>query len=138
MRRILELHDEPIPEWAVRLLSWILGVTAFVRGFDYWHSNGGTESLRIIEAIAPLTTWGVALMVIASLLVIGLTSRIHEVVWFAHLLCAAIYTMLTIATAQAVIPAGTGYRGVGPLFTVTVLHILLAVVRGPIPKGTRK
>lgn len=138
MRRILELHDEPIPPGAVRLLSWLLGIFALTRGLDYWRSVGGTESLKIVEAIAPLTTWGITLVVAATLLLAGLVFRIHEVVWVGHVACAGIYIMLTIATAQAVIPAGTGYRGVGPLATVTVLHIMLAVVRGPIPKGTRQ
>lgn len=138
MRRILQLHDEPIPRWATRLLSWLLGFFALVRGTDYWQSLGGTESLRMVEAIAPLTSWGVALMVAAVILLTGLLARIHEIVWAGHVACAGIYFMLTIATAQAVVPAGTGYRGIGPLATVTTLHALLAVVRGPIPKGTRK
>jgi hypothetical protein len=138
MRRIYELHDEPIPPWAVRLVSWMLGISAFARGLDYWQSAGGTEPLRMVEAIAPLSTWGVAITAIATVLLAGLATRVHELVWVGHVACAGAYFMLTTATAQAVIPTGHGYRAIGPLATVTTLHILLAVVRGPIPKGSRR
>lgn len=138
MREIFQLRDEPIPEWATRFLSWMVGVFALLRGTDYWRSSGGTESLRMVEAIAPLNTWGVVLTVVSVALLVGLIARIHELVWAGHVVCAGIYFMLTIATAQAVIPTGTGYRGIGPLVTVTTLHVLLALVRGPIPKGTRQ
>lgn len=136
MRRFLHLQDRDLPAKWVHRLSWLLAVVGLSRGIDYWTDPGGTSSLVIVEGIAELDAWGICLVLASSLLAVGLAGRLHLAVFLGHVACAGIYVMLTIATAQAVIPTGNGYRGIGPLLTLTVLHVAFALLRGPIPKGT--
>lgn len=136
MRRLIHLQERDLPARWVRRLSWLLAAVGFTRGLDYWTDPGGTSALVVVEGIAELDAWGISLVAGSCLLAAGLATRMHLAVFLGHVVCAGLYFMLTIATAQAVIPTGHGYRGIGPLLTLTVLHVAFALLRGPIPKGT--
>jgi len=140
------LATTSIPWHMARLLSWILAVHALVTGWDYLHtpeSAVAAKSLKIVIELADLHTWGAAFLAGGATLILGLIVRRHAAVWLGHLLCAAMYCMFSIATAQAVWEysrtdvadqQGSIWRGVTQALVITALHAILCYVRGPVPR----
>lgn len=133
-----------LPWYIARTLSWVVAVNALVTGNDYLHPPElQPRSLTVVEELASLHTWGVWYIIGGTILVLGLTARLHFVVWIGHFLLAGMYTGFTIATFQAVWTAmhspqvgtlGSIWRAVSMSAVVTILHIVLCYIRGPIPR----
>lgn len=138
------LHASEIPEGLVRILSGALAVNAAVTGWDYVHSPPrAAATLKMVEKLATLHTWGILFLVAGGLLALGLVLRRHALVWFGHLLCSGMYVAFTVATAQAVWAfshsplardTGSFWRAVSMSLVITVAHVVLCYARGPIPR----
>jgi len=133
-----------IPWQLARTLSWILALNAAVTGFDYLKSPGQTpQSLKMVEQIATLHTWGILFLTAGGTLALGLLFKRHAAVWLGHFACAVLYVGFTAATAQAVwqfsqTPAandtGSIWRAVTMSLVITVAHGILCWARGPVPR----
>lgn len=149
----MSLHDftarlatTGIPWYVARSLSFLLAGNALVTGWDYTHTPPDAQtakSLRIVEEIATLHTWGIAFLIAGGLLALGLIARRHSAVWFGHLICAGLNGMFAIATAQAVWvyahsplsqTQGSIWRAVTVPVLITTLHAALCYIRGPVPR----
>lgn len=138
------LHASEIPESLVRILSGSLAINAAVTGWDYIHSPPkAAVTLKMVERLASLHTWGVLFIVAGGMLALGLILRRHALVWLGHLLCSGMYVAFTVATAQAVWEfthsplgqaAGSFWRAVSMSAAITVTHVVLCYARGPIPR----
>jgi hypothetical protein len=139
------LATTPLPWQLARALSWLLTANAVVTGWDYLHTPASTptaRSLTMVERIATLHTWGIFFLIGGLLLALGLLARRHVLVWAGHLICSVLYVGFTAATVQAVIDysrspqsaAGSILRAVTTSAVLTVLHIFLCYVRGPVPR----
>jgi hypothetical protein len=143
---VARLSVTPVPWYFARALSWILAIHGLVTGWDYVHTPDtavGARSLKVVVLIANLHDWGVAFLIVSGVLAAGLATRRHAAVWLGHLLSAGMYGMFTIATAQAVWEysrtavedqQGSIWRAVSQSLVITVLHVILCIIRGPVPR----
>lgn len=138
-----KLSHTPVPWWLARAASVALAGYAIVTGIDYLHTPARTgRSLTMVERIATLHTWGVWYVIAGATLGFGLLLGRHVIVWFGHLLCAALYGAFAAATTQAVLDfqqspaAATGWiwRAAYVSFMIFVGHVFLCWLRGPIPR----
>jgi len=141
-----KLAATPIPWQLARLVSAFLALNALVTGWDYLHTPTAAptaRSLTMVERLATLHTWGIWFMVAGGLLAVGLLVRRHVLVWAGHLLCSVLYVAFTAATVQAVAEymqsaAAKGqasiWRAITTSLALTVLHIILCWLRGPVPR----
>lgn len=111
---------------------------AVFRSWDY--STGSDEisaSLTLIEDAIPLWGWGVILGTLAVALLLGITLRVHLLVWSAHSLLAFTYAILMVGMIISVLNHNPfpwdGIRGVTLLMTPAILHAVLAIRTGPTP-----
>lgn len=133
-----------LPWYVARTLSWFTALNALVTGYDYMNTPADTtRSLTVVEELASLHTWGAWYVAGGVILTLGLVMRRHFVVWSGHFLLAALYVGFTIATFQAVWDTmhspqakqlGSIWRAVTASLVITVLHIALCYIRGPIPR----
>lgn len=139
-----KLSATPIPwQWA-RFLSWVLAGNSLIWGWDLTHTPPRvTKSLTIIETMASLHTWGKWFYVGGALLLLGLLIKRHLVVWIGHGVCAVLYLGFTVSTFQAVREAmanpaiaaqGSIWRAVANVGLCFVLHLVLCVIRGFVPR----
>lgn len=139
-----KLGTTGLPWYIARTLSWVLAGNALVTGWDYLHTpEQMTRSLTMVEQLATLHTWGIWYVAGGGILLLGLSIRRHLVVWLGHFLLACLYVGFTIATFQAVWTAmhspmatqlGSIWRAVSTSVVLTVLHVVLCYIRGPIPQ----
>jgi hypothetical protein len=141
------LAKTAIPWQAARALSWFLGIYAVITGYDYMNTpNPVGRSLTVVERIASLQTWGIYFTVTGLMLLIGLATRRHLLVWLGHFVCGILYAGFTVATIQAVFEImgseagraqGSILRAIPAAVLPAALHGLLCAVRGFVPrKGT--
>jgi hypothetical protein len=139
-----KLSATAIPwQWA-RFLSWLLAGNALIYGWDYLHTPPRvTKSLTVVEQMWTLHTWGVLFLVGGGLLVLGLLTRRHLLVWLGHFVCALLYLGFTISTFQSVqavmstpslAKQGSIWRAVSSVGLFFALHAVLCIVRGFTPK----
>lgn len=128
------LHYRRVPDWAPLGLAWFLSPWPFIRALDYATGiDANAPALRIFAVAVPNEQWALLFVGVASLLAIGLVFRVHTVTWFGHMLSCAAYVGAAISVAQGAIPAGDGYRSIGPLLVIATLHLGLALLLGPLP-----
>lgn len=145
------LATTAIPWQLARFVSWVLALNALATGWDYINTPptaSAARSLTVVEKIATLHTWGILFLVAGGLLALGLLVKRHALVWVGHLFCAGLYVGFLTATVQAVLTymqsdlakvQGPIWRGITSAAVVTVLHVVLCWLRGPIPrKGEAK
>lgn len=138
------LASTPIPWNLARTLSWFLAVNALVTGYDYLDTPGSSpQSLKMVEEIASLHTWGVLFLAAGGVLSLGLLFKRHAAVWLGHFACFVLYVGFTVATAQAVWQFSQSnaadsmpsiWRAVSMSLVITVAHGVLCLARGPIPR----
>lgn len=141
-----QLSRMNLPWWVGRTVSAFLAFHAVVTGWDYYCTPTTADRLRpltMVEELATLHTWGIWFMVAGGMLSVGIVLRRHALVWFGHLLCAVLYAGFTAATTQAVWQYSRGtldetqgplWRSVTSVLAITVIHVLLCWVRGPVPR----
>lgn len=143
-----KLSVTPVPWYFARTISWFLAINGLVTAWDYLHPPtiklpGTSRALTIVELIASLHTWGIAFLIASAVLTLGLATRRHSAVWLGHLLSAGMFAMFTIATTQSVwtyahTPAaeqlGSVWRAVTQSLVITILHVILCIIRGPVPR----
>lgn len=135
-----------LPWYVARTLSWFLAFNTLVTGWDYLHTPSdaaAARSLSMVIRLWDLHTWGSWYIAGGLLLLLGLTIRRHFVVWLGHFLLAGMYAGFTVATFQGVWVAmhspmasqlGSIWRAVSTSVVITLLHIVLCYIRGPIPR----
>lgn len=120
----------------VRNLSIALAVIAALRGADYLtpRAVAGTGALSQIEAAAPLWVWSAGFLLGALGLGVGML-RSHRLVWAAHWLLAAIWTVFVIGFGLEYVqrPWLDGIRSIGTMALPAGLHLLLALRGGISP-----
>lgn len=141
-----KLSHTPVPWWLARAASWALAGYAIVTGVDYLNtppSPPGIQSLKMVERLATLHTWGVWFVVAGGSLALGLAFGRHVIVWLGHFLLTLLYTGFAVATTQAVwdyqhTPAadaeGWIWRAAYVSFMIAIGHGALAWLRGPVPR----
>lgn len=120
---------------------WVLlgGLVAIasLRGFDYATGNDRvSQSLSIVEDAFPLPVWGAFTLVAAVVLAVGITVRVHALVFVGHGLLAGVYLALGAGVASSVAGMGgwwDGIRSGGDLLFFAALHAYLCVRTGPRP-----
>jgi hypothetical protein len=141
-----QLSRMNLPWWVGRTVSGVLAFHAVITGWDYYctpESADPVRSLKMVEKLATLHTWGIWYMVAGGVLAVGLVFRRHALVWLGHALCAALYAGFTVAILQAVWAyaltsldetQGPLWRAFTSSLAITVVHALLCWIRGPIPR----
>lgn len=143
---IARLDRLKLPWWVARTMSWLLAGHAFATGWDYLHTPStanAAKSLKMVEEMATLHSWGVWYVIAGSVLVAGLLFRVHSVVWLGHFVLFLLYAGFAVATLQAILQyAGTPleqqqgslWRAVTAAFLFGGFHGLLMWTRGPVPR----
>jgi hypothetical protein len=139
------LAHTPVPWWLARSASWALAGYAIVTGIDLLHPPAATRviSLKMVERLATLHTWGIWYLIAGGVLALGLALGRHAVVWLGHFACSILYFGFAAATLQAVWQyqssplaqsGGWIWRAAYVSFMIAIGHFALAWFRGPIPR----
>jgi hypothetical protein len=138
------LSHTPVPWWVARAASWALAGYAIVTGIDLLHPPAAPAfSLKMVERLASLHTWGIWFLITGSVLTLGLLVGRHVLVWLGHFACSILYFGFAGATFQAVwqyqhspyaSQGGWIWRAAYVALMIAVGHFALAWFRGPIPR----
>lgn len=109
-----------------------------IRSWDYTTGNDGvSQSLTIIEDAFALWIWGVILATLTAFLIIGISLKIHIIVWASHALLGCVYFVLLVGMTIAVFATNPfpydGIRSGSVLLTPMMLHFVFAIRTGPSP-----
>ena len=133
----VKLRYRPVGELVVLGIAWLLLPWPLVRAFDY---ATGTDSLApslvVFNAALSLQEWAIMFGTAGLIYAIGLGFRVHFLALAGHVACFAAYTAVAISLTQGAIVVQDGWRGIGPIFVMAVLHFGLAVLIQPWPKRT--
>lgn len=104
-----------------------------LRGFDYLLPSGNAPAT--IESMAsafPIAVWAWMLLIPSSILLIGLSARLHFAVWLGHGLLAVVYMGLFASFAMVFVerPYFNGMRSATELLVPLLLHALICVRTG--------
>ena len=115
------------------LLKVTLVLMAFARGFDYiTPPSRVTEVTETMMLAFPLTVWGGAFLALAVVLGVGLSLRIHFLVWLGHGLLAAAYVAVFVSLSSVYLQREMwdGIRSATVVLAPLVLHGLLSFRTG--------
>lgn len=113
-----------------------MGVAALIRASDYATPNRRVPTSTIgIENTLPYAFWAALFAAVGVILLTGMASRRHGMVWFGHALGFAAYSTLAFAVAQFAftIEPWDDWKRISPLAILALLHFLLALRSGPRP-----
>lgn len=122
------------PDMLLVLYAMIL--TPSLRAYDYAYESSETASaLSAVERFAPLWAWSIPFGIGALLLLLGVLSRRHLVVYIGHSVLACTYTVLMVGIFAGVVghPWLDGLRGASALLLPVALHWLCWWRTGPAP-----
>lgn len=143
---VARLAHTPVPWWMARGASWVLATYAIVTGIDYLNTSpeaSQAKSLVMVVRLATLHTWGGWFVISGVVLLLGLITSGHVLVWLGHFLCAILYSGFAAASVQAVFeyqssPAasrdGWIWRAAYLAVMVALAHWALCWLRGPVPR----
>lgn len=110
-----------------------LVVMALARGFDYMTPPSRVTQVTEMMMLAfPLTVWGGAFMILATMLAVGLALRVHFLVWLGHGLLAASYVAVFVSLSSVYLQREMfeGIRSATVILAPLVLHGLLSFRTG--------
>lgn len=141
-----KLAHTDVPWWLARSASWALAGYALVTGLDYLNTPptaDAVRSLKMVTQLASLNTWGWWYVTAGGILLLGLMTGRHVIVWLGHFVNAILYAGFTGATFQAVLDyqrspivgqQGWIWRAVFVALMITLGHGALCWLRGPVPR----
>lgn len=115
---------------------------ALARGYDYGTGremgvNGMRPSpaLSLVERTAPLWLWSAAFLAGGFILLVGVATRTHLVVWLGHiwLFWAYAILMVGILVPTLTMPWFDGIRSATVLLLPALIHYVLSIRTGPKP-----
>lgn len=121
------------------LVLWALIALPMVRAFDYSTGKNFSRSLVAVEAFAPLWAWAIAFWTGALVLIAGVVTKRHLVVYLGHSILAVTYSALMVGITISAFhnPWFDGIRGGSVLLLPAALHWLIWWRMGPAPLKPR-
>lgn len=106
------------------LVLYALIVMPVVRALDYSTGEDNGGSLTAVEAFAPIWAWSIPFYIGAAILILGVRTRRHLVVYVGHSILAVTYSTLAVGIFASCItqPWLDGIRGASVLILPTLLH----------------
>lgn len=126
----------------ITLIIYATIFMALARGYDYGTGremgvNGMRPSpaLSLVERTAPLWLWSSAFLVGGVILLWGVLSRTHLVVWLGHAWLAWTYAILCVGIFIPTLgaPWVDGVRSAATLVLPALIHYQLSIRTGPKP-----
>lgn len=119
----------------VVITSWVLSIIAGIRGVDYLRSRDIPlgPSLALVERSFPIVLWGSWFCAGAGILMMGLITRRHFIVWAGYATLFVGYTLLAVGLVVPFLPADIGARTGAQTLYVGLVHFLLMIRTGAVP-----
>lgn len=136
MTRLARYQPPSIPPQVLVALVVIFALLSFARGLDYAVNGDVAQSLIVLNALGNLRIWGVVIMLASTAVVTAYAVRRHFLIWFAHVIMAALQLCIAVTVAQAIRDLGVGGWAsfVAPAGAL-LWHSALAYLTRPFPRG---